>query len=181
MSFEELAIDPNGKGQHEKGAKLDHGKPRVDVVLGGFLPALAHIIYVNSSTSNYIDILKSIPERDVDPILEICKVGTFGANKYTDGGWLEVPNGIQRYRAANWRHALYRSRELHDPESGLLHSAHGGWNALAEITLLLNEVTEVGKSEDIGALITQAEQSFYWWMLAIEEDLEAAKTDGVTL
>lgn len=102
--------DPHGKVAHEPGAKLDAGKPRVALVLGGFSRAL----------------------------LEVSKVGTFGANKYTDSGWLSVPNGVKRYSDAHLRHTLQEAggEEL-DQESQLLHAAHTAWNALARLELIL--------------------------------------------
>lgn len=97
---------------HVKGAKDDSGKNRVSLVLGGFAEA----------------------------ILEVCKVGTFGANKYTDNGWQSVPNGIARYEDALFRHFLaYKSGEFLDPESKLPHLAHCAWNALAVLSLNLKE------------------------------------------
>ena len=45
-------------------------------------------------------------------LLAVAEVGTFGANKYTRGGWQSVPNGIERYEDAFWRHLL---QERHDP------------------------------------------------------------------
>ena len=60
--------DPNGKGIHEAGAKVDAGKLRPHLVLGSFARAL----------------------------MAVTEVGTFGANKYSDRGWLEVPNSIER-------------------------------------------------------------------------------------
>lgn len=103
--------DPTGRSANEPGAKLDHGKPRVDLVLGAFAGAL----------------------------LEVAKVGTFGAAKYTDNGWREVPDGIERYNNAELRHYLaHRMGELNDPDSGLSHSAHRAWNALAILQLELD-------------------------------------------
>jgi hypothetical protein len=103
-------LDPNGKDAHEPGAKLDHGKPRVGLVLGDFAKAL----------------------------LEVAKVGTYGANKYTDHGWLSVPNGVERYTDALGRHLLYEaSGELRDKDTGLMHAAHAAWNALARLELML--------------------------------------------
>lgn len=97
--------------QHKPGAKLDAGKVRMALVLNGFAPAL----------------------------LEVAKVGTFGANKYSDDGWLSVPNGYARYNDAQLRHGFaHASGELHDEESKLLHLAHEAWNALAKLTLHLN-------------------------------------------
>lgn len=110
-------IDPNGKSAHEPGAKLDAGKPMVSLVLGGFARAL----------------------------LEVSKVGTFGARKYTPNGWMTVPNGIERYADAGMRHNLYRAMgETHDPDSKLLHLAHEAWNKLAELELLLRAEQEAG-------------------------------------
>lgn len=102
--------DPNGKDAHDKGSKLDAGKNRMSLVLGAFAPAL----------------------------IAVSEVGTVGANKYTDDGWLEVPNGIQRYDDAQLRHwAKRHSGETIDPDTKLLHAAHEAWNALAKLTLIL--------------------------------------------
>ena len=109
--------DPNGKNQHESGAKLDAGKPRPGLVLGGFAAALAAVV----------------------------DVGTYGAQKYTDNGWKDVPNGIERYTDAMYRHLLAESRgDLRDEDTGILHSAHTAWNALARLDLLIR-----GKPGDV--------------------------------
>lgn len=106
-----MELDPNGIAAHTAGAKLDAGKQRPYLVLGDFAPALAAVV----------------------------RVGTFGANKYTDHGWLVVPNGFQRYADAQMRHALsHQMGELTDPDSGELHLAHEAWNALAKLTLYIN-------------------------------------------
>ena len=97
---------------HTPGAKDDSVKPRTDLVLGGFSRAL----------------------------LEVSLVGTFGANKYTDNGWMEVPNGIERYLSALLRHYFkYRMGEEIDPESGLPHLSHMVWNSLAVLELYRRE------------------------------------------
>lgn len=103
--------DPNGLNQHAPGAKLDAGKPRVGLVLRGFSRAL----------------------------LEVSKVGTFGANKYSDNGWKEVPNAKSRYDDATWRHLLQEELDSVDEESGLLHAAHAAWDALATLEKILIE------------------------------------------
>lgn len=106
--------DPNGTNPHSPGAKLDSGKPRPGLVLGDFANALA----------------------------AVTAIGTFGANKYTDHGWLSVPNGIERYEDAQMRHYLKRKRgEQYDPDSNLLHLAHEAWNALAVLELTLREIS----------------------------------------
>lgn len=102
--------DPTGKSQHQPGAKLDAGKLRPSLVLGGFAHALKAVV----------------------------KVGTDGANKYTDNGWREVPNGFARYSDAKVRHALaFDTGETHDKDTGSLHLAHEAWNALARLELYL--------------------------------------------
>lgn len=95
----------------QPGTKYDQGKPRASLVLGGFHRAL----------------------------LEVSKVGTFGANKYSDNGWKAVPNAHQRYSDAMLRHWLAEATEDIDSESGLSHAAHLAWNALARLELLLRE------------------------------------------
>lgn len=107
--------DPNGLDAHSVGAKLDQGKPRCSLVLGGFARAL----------------------------IEVSEVGTFGANKYTDNGWLQVNNGRERYSDAALRHRLKSSIEDCDPDSGLLHKAHEAWNVLAELELMLIEKDKI--------------------------------------
>ncbi len=99
--------------QHAPGAKLDAGKAEYDMVLFSFPEALA----------------------------AVDRVGKFGAQKYTKGGFLEVLNGQARYFNAGIRHQIQKLRgEATDPESKELHLAHAAWNALAELQLhLLNK------------------------------------------
>lgn len=107
--------DPTGKEQHEAGAKLDSGKNRLELVLGEFSRAL----------------------------WDVGLVGTFGANKYTDCGWLSVPNAIQRYGDAGLRHRLKQCMgETYDKDSNLRHAAHEAWNALARLELMIREDEE---------------------------------------
>jgi len=102
--------DPNGIGQHEPGAKLDDGKP-----LGGLLSMFSNAL------------------------MAVVEVGTFGANKYTRGGWQTVDEGYTRYSDAMWRHLLKEPLEPIDTDSGLKHEAHLAWNALARLELMLRE------------------------------------------
>lgn len=111
--------DPNGIDQHTPGAKLDNGKPRPGLVLGAFSKALS----------------------------EVVKVGTFGANKYSDHGWLSVPNGVERYTDAMLRHHFAEAGgERDDPESKLSHAAHRAWNALAVLELMLRNKEKANAS-----------------------------------
>jgi len=102
--------DPAGLNQHESGAKLDLGKNRLGLVLNGFALSL----------------------------IEVGKVGTFGANKYTDNGWKSVLNGEKRYTDALYRHLLAEATgEELDSETGLLHAAAVAWNALARLYFII--------------------------------------------
>mgnify|MGYP003147075920 CR=1 FL=1 len=96
--------DPNKIDQHQPGAKLDEGKNRLGLVFGGFSNALRNV----------------------------GKVGTYGANKYTDNGWREVPDAIERYTDALLRHQIaLLAGETIDFDSGLRHVDQVAWNALA--------------------------------------------------
>lgn len=104
--------DPNGLNPHAPGAKLDAGKPRPAMVLGQFARAL----------------------------LAVSRIGTYGATKYTEGGWLEVPNGVDRYDDAKLRHWLTEKAGIEcDPDTQELHAAHEAWNALARLDLLIRQ------------------------------------------
>ncbi len=102
--------DPNGLSQHEAGAKLDAGKPDASLLL----------MFGRALTA-------------------VAEVGTFGARKYTRGGWQSVADGVERYTAAMLRHVLKENYEDLDPDSGLLHAAHAAWNSLARLDLMLRE------------------------------------------
>lgn len=62
----------------------------------------------------------------------VAKVMTFGANKYSEGGWKEVPEARERYFSALMRHwvAMTENDEYYDLESGLPHWAHFCCNAV---------------------------------------------------
>jgi len=101
-------FDPTGTDAHAPGAKLDGGKCKAGV-LSDFSLAL----------------------------MAVAEVGTHGADKYSRGGWQEVPDGETRYRDADWRHLLKSRHEDVDQDSGLLHDAHRAWNVLAALELRL--------------------------------------------
>ena len=108
-----IETDPTGRSQHETGAKLDADKPRAGLVIGDFARALKAVI----------------------------DVGTYGADKYSDSGWLEVPNGIDRYTDAMYRHLLSEaSGKMYDSESMHIHAALAAWNALARLELILRDL-----------------------------------------
>lgn len=56
---------------------------------------------------------------------EVVAVLTFGAKKYGDENWREVPDALRRYYAAAMRHIeAFRRGEMLDPETGEPHLAH---------------------------------------------------------
>lgn len=111
---ESVETDPTGRSANEAGAKLDHGKNRLSLVLHGFARAID----------------------------AVGKVGTYGAQKYSDNGWRTVPDGFNRYTDAMYRHLLLEAQgEIVDPETGLHHAAQTAWNALARLERLLAEET----------------------------------------
>lgn len=102
--------DPTGANPHTPGAKLDAGKNRLGLVMHGFPLALQ----------------------------KVGQVATVGADKYTDHGWHNVPDGTSRYTDAMYRHLLAEaSGEQQDRDTGLHHAAHAAWNALARLELIL--------------------------------------------
>lgn len=102
--------DPSGLDPHGPGAKLDAGKSRLGLVLGGFARALQQVGYV----------------------------GTYGADKYSPNGWRSVENGEERYLDALYRHLLADAAgECIDEGSGLTHFSHAAWNILAVLEIRL--------------------------------------------
>ena len=63
-----------------------------------------------------------LPWRELEAVVDVL---TYGADKYADNGWQEVPAPINRYFAAALHHvSAYRQGEDLDPDSGLPHLAH---------------------------------------------------------
>lgn len=104
-------VIPQAIGPHAPGAKLDTGKPEAALLL---------------------DFSRAM--------LAVAEVSTFGANKYTRGGWQTVPDADHRYRSALLRHLLKGRTIDKDEESGLLHDAHMAWNAMALLELRLRNL-----------------------------------------
>jgi hypothetical protein len=75
-----------------------------------------------------------------EAIAGVATVSNFGATKYAWAGWRNVPDGLNRYTDAMVRHLVAEAKgEVLDPESGLPHSWHVAWNALARAELLSKE------------------------------------------
>ncbi len=120
--FEDLSEDesptgiPTFDGDLPQGTKLDQGKLKPTLLLDDMPLA----------------------------INEILKVLQFGAEKYSEGNWLKVPNGIDRYRNAADRHRLAVD-EL-DDESGMIHLAHEATSVLMLLELKLREKRYANKT-----------------------------------
>lgn len=70
----------------------------------------------------------------------LVSVLTFGAQKYSPGGWRHVPDAQARYFAALRRHLrAHRRGEKVDPESGLPHLAHAACCLHFMLALALEE------------------------------------------
>ena len=95
----------------EEGIKYDSGKPRIAEMIIDF----------------------------ADPLVEVSKVWSFGANKYTKSNWKKVDNAIDRYTNAMLRHLIAEQDQLRDSESELIHAAHVAWNALARLHFIVQE------------------------------------------
>jgi len=102
--------DPNGIEQHDSGAKTDEGKPDCSLLL-----------YFGKA------------------LRSVARVGTFGAIKYTRGGWQDVPDGVNRYTAALLRHLCDEHYETFDKDLPVRHAAQVAWNALARLELMLRK------------------------------------------
>ena len=128
--------DPNGIGKHAPGAKLDAGKVRVGLVLFGFARALE----------------------------QVARVGTYGSEKYSDNGWMQVPDGVRRYTDALLRHLLAEAMgERIDPETGLPHAAHCAWNALARLDLMLRDRPPACRDRELNELHHMRDATPNWW------------------
>jgi hypothetical protein len=109
-TFGPFERDPEGRPANVPGAKLDHGKNRLALLLYGFPHAIE----------------------------AVGRVATFGAEKYSPHGWRSVPGGFERYTDAMLRHLFAEGRgELIDHDSKLSHASAVAWNALARLELLL--------------------------------------------
>lgn len=116
--------DPSGLDSKTKGAKLDAGKPAVFQGLLDYFPRAC---------------------------IEVARISTLGAAKYSWKGWEAVANGFNRYSDALVRHLCGEAIEgLYDSgPTGLgpdvLHAAQVAWNAMARLELLLRELEQEKK------------------------------------
>lgn len=139
IAFVPKEIDP-----HQPGAKLDQDKDRWDLLMD-FAPfpfdlydikgVLGHIRLDFFEHWMLYGVVEMENAAQYCHPEHVVKVATYCAKKYSDGGWLSVPNGIRRYRAAAIRHRIAMETEEKDAESGLPHAWHVEWNLWAVYTL----------------------------------------------
>lgn len=104
---------------HKPGAKDDENKLRAGLVLGGFSRSLG----------------------------EVCRVGTYGAKKYSDGGWMHVPDGKKRYMDAAMRHWLEHmaGATFNMKDGNVRHLAQVIWNlcCVLEFEIIEEQINQV--------------------------------------
>lgn len=105
---------PDGLSMHAPGAKADAGKNRMGLVLHGFAYSFE----------------------------AVSALGTHGAVKYSDRGFLKVENGFERYSDAMLRHFIAEETEGEMDVSGALHATCVAWNALARLEVKIRELRE---------------------------------------
>jgi len=86
-----------------------------------------------------------IPESAIEGLAEVL---TMGARKYTPNGWKTVPDAVNRYYSALFRHLMaWRKGEKIDPESGLSHLKHVMINVAFLLELDETKVRTMAKAD----------------------------------
>lgn len=71
-------------------------------------------------------------------LIEVGKILAYGAEKYAEDSWQEVPEGRKRYTAALLRHVYaWQNGEDVDPETGYHHLSHAATNCLFLVYLVV--------------------------------------------
>ena len=116
------------------------------------------IIEKEPATSESIknDFADKKPRWDLLPIDElggVVDVYTAGAKKYGENRWQTLPNGVNRYLGAFFRHLTAHKRGEHfDPEDGCLHLDKCIWNMIAVRHCFLAEKGINPNTSDYSAL-----------------------------
>lgn len=89
-------------------------------------------IKIESKKNDFLDDKLRWDLLPLEEIEEIVKVYTAGSKKYGENTWQNLPNGLQRYKAAMLRHLVaFEKGEEVDKETGCKHLAQVAWNAIA--------------------------------------------------
>lgn len=88
------------------------------------------------------EIYQGFVKRFPRAIEEVTKISQFGKNKYgTWEGWEAVPDGLNRYKDAMFRHLIDDAKgEMNASDSELMHAAHAAWGAMATLELKLRQL-----------------------------------------
>lgn len=105
--------DPLGIPAGDPGAKLDDGKIRAALLKDMGLALMA-----------------------------VAELLTLGAEKYSESGWVSVPNGKERYDDAMARHWLRNGYEEMDSDMVIRHEVSVAWNALTRLEKLIRSDEE---------------------------------------
>lgn len=124
--------------------KNDHGKPPSALVpwevreAQGAPNTLVRALQAwQTGEGDEADSLKSFASLNPTCVSAASKVLEFGAKKYAPHSWRTVPDAIDRYRNALWRHwDAHMCGESLDQESELSHLAHMYCNAIFLFALL---------------------------------------------
>lgn len=100
--------------ENKQGIKYDNGKPRLGEMIKDF----------------------------AEPLVEISKVWSFGAEKYEKSNWKLVDRAEDRYTNAMLRHLIAEDTEVYDKESKILHATHVAWNAIARLYFIVKSKKE---------------------------------------
>jgi hypothetical protein len=77
------------------------------------------------------------------PLRAVVAVLTYGAQKYAEDSWQDVPNGKRRYENALDRHLnAWKAGEEYDQESGLHHLAHVACNVLFVLWFVIKDTAD---------------------------------------
>jgi len=137
-------LDERNRMLDERGIKLEEGKPGVSFTcdIKGE-PKDFHIdLSENSEGTKHDEGKPRLAEMIMDfrkPLLEICKVWEFGADKYAKSNWKKVGNGEDRYTNALARHFAAEMDEVVDAETKLHHAIHVAWNAIARLYFIIKD------------------------------------------
>lgn len=103
-------------------------------------------------------------------IAGLAEVLTFGANKYTPNGWKVVPDAIERYYSAAFRHLIaWRDGEELDQESKLNHLKH----VMTNVAFLL----ELTKNNNYGQTLSNSIDDCSDYHCSLKNCIESNKKD----
>lgn len=145
-------FDPNGIDMKTPGAKADSGKLSYSKIPPKALKNIALLYNDDNLDPNLIFV------DAIEPLVELIRLFTIGARKYTPCGWMKVPNALVRYYDAMMRHnEADRDDETSDYDidkivnekkekgTGVLHLTSALWGAYTRLYKKIEEKRAEGK------------------------------------